>query len=177
MELQIKQEEYQLEAEADAHRREDEMLALLEKNDRLEEEVDAQKALTRSAREEIDELKRKNLDLIKTNNETINNMQLTVENLTRENTSAKRAVILLEQGNDDLEKETRNAHSSFLDMESRHNRLLEEKIMLEEDLEAKKEMEVMVQRFKDEIRGESCLSSRSSLSRRAFRLVLGMYKG
>lgn len=43
--------------------------------------------------------------------------------------------------------------SSLLDLESRHNRLLEEKILLEE-LVNKSELQVEVQRLKDELRGE-----------------------
>jgi hypothetical protein len=43
--------------------------------------------------------------------------------------------------------------SSLLDMESRHNRLLEEKILLEEELIAKGKLEEDVQRLKDELRG------------------------
>jgi hypothetical protein len=43
--------------------------------------------------------------------------------------------------------------SSLLDMESRHNRLLEEKILLEEELVNKSDLQVEVQRLKDELRG------------------------
>jgi hypothetical protein len=58
----------------------------------------------------------------------------------------------------------RNAMSSLLDMESRHNRLLEEKILLEEELITKGKLEEDVQRLKDELRGRlpSVSSSLSS---------------
>ncbi len=44
--------------------------------------------------------------------------------------------------------------SSLLDLESRHNRLIEEKILLEEELVNKSELQVEVQRLKDELRGK-----------------------
>ena len=53
----------------------------------------------------------------------------------------------------DEEGDFRNALSSFLDLESQHNRMLEEKILLEQDLEEKKQLEVDMQRLKDELRG------------------------
>lgn len=49
--------------------------------------------------------------------------------------------------------DSRNALSSFLDLESQHNRMLEEKILLEQDLEGKRQLEEDMQRLKDELRG------------------------
>lgn len=60
---------------------------------------------------------------------------------------------MLEQGNDDLEREHRNAHSSFLDIESKYNRLVEEKVLLEEELRMKTALVDEVQRMKDVVRG------------------------
>ena len=82
-------------------------------------------------------------------------MQLSIDNLTSERDNAKRAVVLLEQGNDDLEREHRNAHSSYLDIESKYNRLVEEKVLLEEELRMKTTLVDEVQRLKDVVRGES----------------------
>jgi predicted nucleic acid-binding Zn-ribbon protein len=81
--------------------------------------------------------------------------QLSIDNLTSERDNAKRAVVALEQGNDDLEREHRNAHSSFLDIESKYNRLVEEMVLLEEDLRGKTALGEEVQRLKDVVRGES----------------------
>ena len=81
--------------------------------------------------------------------------QLSIDNLTSERDNAKRAVVALEQGNDDLEREHRNAHSSFLDIESKYNRLVEEMVLLEEDLRGKTALGEEVQRLKDAVRGES----------------------
>lgn len=72
-----------------------------------------------------------------------------MDNLTSERDNAKRAVVMLEQGNDDLEREHRNAHSSFLDIESKYNRLVEEKVLLEEELRMKTALVDEVQRMKD----------------------------
>jgi len=82
-------------------------------------------------------------------------LQLSIDNLTSERDNAKRAVVLLEQGNDDLEREHRNAHSSYLDIESKYNRLVEEKVLLEEELRMKTTLVDEVQRLKDVVRGES----------------------
>lgn len=59
----------------------------------------------------------------------------------------------------DEEGDFRNALSSFLDLESQHNRMLEEKILLEQDLEEKKQLEVDMQRLKDELRGMLTIKS------------------
>lgn len=53
---------------------------------------------------------------------------------------------------------SRNALSSFLDLESQHNRMLEEKILLEQDLEGKRQLEEDMQRLKDDLRGKMTYS-------------------
>jgi len=73
--------------------------------------------------------------------------------LTSERDNAKRTVVLLEQGNDDLEREHRNAHSSFLDIESKYNRLVEEKVLLEEELRARSVLIEEVQRLRSTVNG------------------------
>lgn len=47
------------------------------------------------------------------------------------------------------------AVSSLLDLESKYNRAIEEKTLLEQDLAQKDELEAETQRLKDELRGES----------------------
>jgi hypothetical protein len=54
-----------------------------------------------------------------------------------------------------LNLNNRNALSSILDLESKHNRLLEEKILLEEDLLGRARLEEELQRLRDELRGTS----------------------
>lgn len=64
----------------------------------------------------------------------------------------------LEVGNDDLERSEREVSSSLADLEGRYARALEEKIMLEHELQDRVALEADMQRLKDELRGTSCLS-------------------
>ena len=51
--------------------------------------------------------------------------------------------------------------SSLQDVESRYNRAIEEKTMLEQELIGKQQLEEEAQRLKDEIRGQSNISPES----------------
>jgi hypothetical protein len=48
----------------------------------------------------------------------------------------------------------RVAVSSLLDLESKYNRAIEEKTMLEQEIISREELEIETQRLRDEIRGE-----------------------
>lgn len=48
----------------------------------------------------------------------------------------------------------RNAHSSYLDIESKYNRLMEDKVLLDEELRVSKAAEEEVQRLKDALNGK-----------------------
>lgn len=56
-------------------------------------------------------------------------------------------------GNDDLERNERAVSSSLADMEAKYARVLEEKILLEQELLEKVSLEESTQRLKDEVRG------------------------
>lgn len=59
----------------------------------------------------------------------------------------------LEIGNDDLEGRERAVSSSLADLEARYSKVLEEKILLEQELLDKASLEEEAQRLKDEVRG------------------------
>lgn len=62
-------------------------------------------------------------------------------------------------GNDDLERNERAVLSSLADAEVKYARVLEEKILLEQELLDKASLEEQLQRLKDELRGKYlCLS-------------------
>ncbi|GHJ85002.1 hypothetical protein NliqN6_1404 [Naganishia liquefaciens] len=105
--------------------------------------------------QELDELKHKRIDEIKEHNATVGKMQRKIEHLEKEVEDRKQAIVKLEMGNDDLERSQRNALSSYLDLESKHNRILEEKILLEQDVEVRKRLEEDMQRLKDELRDQT----------------------
>ncbi len=59
----------------------------------------------------------------------------------------------LEMGNDDLERNERQATSSLADFEQRYAKALEDKILLEHELQDKAVLEESCQRLRDELRG------------------------
>lgn len=98
-------------------------------------------------------------------------MQREMDNLRSERDKTLIALRDLEMGNDELERNerfvagallhsitnaslNRVAVSSLLDLESKYNRAIEEKTLLEQDLAQKDELEAETQRLKDELRGE-----------------------
>jgi hypothetical protein len=60
--------------------------------------------------------------------------------------------------------EIRVAVSSLLDLESKYNRAIEEKTLLEQEIVAREELEIETQRLRDEIRGKLDQPSPESLS-------------
>lgn len=60
----------------------------------------------------------------------------------------------LEQLNDDLERSNRTAKASVENIGNKLNQVLEKNAMLEVELFEKEELDVCVQRLKDEIRGK-----------------------
>ncbi|KAL7751366.1 NADH:ubiquinone oxidoreductase [Sorochytrium milnesiophthora] len=58
----------------------------------------------------------------------------------------------LEQTNDELERRNRAVESSLADLETRYHQLLERNVLLESEIEAKSELDVHLQRCRDEIR-------------------------
>lgn len=119
----------------------------------LGDEIDALGRQVEDLKWEKGETKRRNAEEARALNETLAGMQMSIDNLKSERDNAKRMVVLLEQGNDDLERDHRNAHSSLLDMESKYNRLMEEKVLLDEEVRVKDEQADELQRMRDVVRG------------------------
>ncbi|ODN94712.1 hypothetical protein L198_04854 [Cryptococcus wingfieldii CBS 7118] len=103
---------------------EDEMEQELSANDK--QQADLREKIKRLEQEK-DEWKNKHIALQKMHSSTTSAMQREMDNL-------------------------RVAASSLLDMESRYNRAIEEKTLLEQDVATKDEMEAEAQRLKDEVR-------------------------
>jgi hypothetical protein len=79
----------------------------------------------------------------------------------------------LEMGNDDLERSERAVSSTLVDMETKYSRALEEKIILEQELLDKANVEEEVQRLKDELRGEYYLVNSQHSSNNPIRCQRG----
>ncbi|RSH80955.1 NADH:ubiquinone oxidoreductase [Apiotrichum porosum] len=101
---------------------------------------------------ERDDWKTKYLDLQKRHNLEMDRQQGTIDNLTAEGIKARAAYRDLENGNDQLERNERVATSSLLDLESKYNRVIEEKTVLEQEIVQKQEVEEECQRLKDDVR-------------------------
>ncbi|VDN96174.1 unnamed protein product [Rodentolepis nana] len=85
-------------------------------------------------------------------NRQITNLQDEVNNLKTESAHRKDYIRQLEQANDDLERSNRNALASIGDIEDRLNQVLEKNALLEVELYEKEELNVCIQRLKDEVR-------------------------
>lgn len=79
-------------------------------------------------------------------------MQEEVNKLKTEATQRKDYIRQLEQTNDDLERSHRNALASVEDFEDKLNQVLEKNALLEVELYEKEELNICVQRLKDEVR-------------------------
>lgn len=90
-------------------------------------------------------------------NTTTTSLQRELDRLRQEYQAIKVQLRELEMGNDDLERNERAVSSSLADMEAKYSRVLEEKILLEQELLEKVSLEEGSQRLKDELRG-LCLS-------------------
>ncbi|KAL5107381.1 Nuclear distribution protein nudE-like 1 [Taenia crassiceps] len=85
-------------------------------------------------------------------NRQVTSLQEEVNTLKAEVLQQKQYIRQLEQVNDDLERSNRNALASVEDIEDRLNQVLEKNALLEVELYEKEELDVHVQRLKDEVR-------------------------
>lgn len=90
-----------------------------------------------------------------THNTTTTSLQRELDTLRKDHQEVKVQLRELEMGNDDLERNERAISSSLADIEQRYARVLEEKILLEQDLYDKATLEEECQRMKDKLRGAS----------------------
>ena len=97
--------------------------------------------------------KSKFMSLQTTHNTTTTSLQRELDTLRKEHQQVKVQLRELEMGNDDLERNERAISSSLADVEQKYSRALEEKILLEQDLYDKANVEEECQRLKDELRG------------------------
>ncbi|KAJ9117585.1 hypothetical protein QFC22_004435 [Naganishia vaughanmartiniae] len=124
------------------------------RNHSLEESNDALEQKQKEDEEDIQALERQVRSLedqLQDAKEELEVVKRKIENLEKEVDDRKQAIVKLELGNDDLER----SQSSILDLESKHNRLLEEKILLEEDLLGRERLEEELQRLRDELRDQT----------------------
>ncbi|CCO31958.1 Nuclear distribution protein nudE homolog 1 [Rhizoctonia solani AG-1 IB] len=101
---------------------------------------------------ERDDCKSKLANLQGTHNTTVNSLQRELDALRQQHSLIKVQLRELEVGNDDLERSERAVSSSLADLEGRYARALEEKIMLEHELQDRVALEEDMQRLKDELR-------------------------
>ncbi|KAF8323249.1 hypothetical protein DL93DRAFT_2050245 [Clavulina sp. PMI_390] len=121
---------------------------------------------------ERDDWKTKFMSLQSTHTTTVNSLQRELEALRESNRLTKIQLRDLEMGNDDLERHERSVVSSLEDLESKYAKALEEKILLEHELQDKATMEEDMQRLRDELRGKMPLivsSIRVSLTESSYR--------
>src|SRR5277367_763545 len=86
-------------------------------------------------------------------------LQRELDKLRQEHQLVKIQLRDLEMGNDDLERSEREVSSTLADLEAKYSRALEEKILLEQELLGKANLEEEAQRLKDELRGDSAILS------------------
>ncbi|TFK30553.1 hypothetical protein FA15DRAFT_662529 [Coprinopsis marcescibilis] len=129
----------------------------------LEAELEAELARTERAQQDLkvkvsraeterDDWKSKFMSLQTTHNTTTTSLQRELDKLRQEYQVVKIQLRELEMGNDDLERNERAISSSLSDMEAKYSRVLEEKILLEQELLDKVHLEEETQRLKDELR-------------------------
>ena len=95
------------------------------------------------------------MQLQTTHNSTTTSLQRELDQLRQEHQKLKVQMRELEMGNDDLERNERAVSSTLADVEAKYGRVLEEKILMEQELYEKAKVEEECQRLKDEIRGAS----------------------
>ncbi|EAU93084.2 hypothetical protein CC1G_06804 [Coprinopsis cinerea okayama7 len=129
----------------------------------LEAELEAELARTEQAQQDLkikvsraeserDDWKSKFMSLQTNHNTTTTSLQRELDKLRQEYQSVKVQLRELEMGNDDLERNERAISCSLADMEAKYSRVLEEKILLEQELLEKVHLEEETQRLKDELR-------------------------
>ncbi|WWD19676.1 hypothetical protein CI109_104138 [Kwoniella shandongensis] len=128
---------------------EDEMEQELASNDKQQAEL---REKIKRLEVEKDDWKSKQIALQKMHSSTTANMQREMDNLRSERDKTLVALRDLEMGNDELERNERVAVSSLLDLESKYNRAIEEKTLLEQEIIQKQELEEECQRLKDDMR-------------------------
>jgi len=89
-----------------------------------------------------------------THNTATTSLQKELDTLRQQLQNSKVQPRELEIGNDDLERNERAVVSSLKDVETKYSRVLEEKILLEQELLDKASLEEQMQRLKDELRGK-----------------------
>ncbi|KAL5968208.1 hypothetical protein TSMEX_004063 [Taenia solium] len=119
----------------------------------LETELETQLELLEKNNAEL-QAKDKHDVLVSKLNRQVTSLQEEVTTLKAEMLQQKQYIRQLEQVNDDLERSNRNALASVEDIEDRLNQVLEKNALLEVELYEKEELNVRVQRLKDEVRGE-----------------------
>ncbi|KAG8907850.1 NADH:ubiquinone oxidoreductase [Tulasnella sp. 403] len=129
----------------------------------LEEELERDLERTEKAQEELrlrvsrveverDEWKNKFLSLQHSYNTTSSSLQRELDAMRQSVQLYKAQIRELELGNDDLERNERQATSSLADVEQRYAKALEDKILLEHELQDKAVLEETCQRLRDELR-------------------------
>ncbi|ORY33396.1 hypothetical protein BCR39DRAFT_519784 [Naematelia encephala] len=119
--------------------------------EREQKEAD-QKQRIKRLEADVEDWRNKHVALQKTHSSTTSAMQREMDNLRSERDKTLIALRDLEMGNDELERNERVAVSSLLDVESRYNRAIEEKTLLEQEVVLKQELDGDLQRLKDELR-------------------------
>ncbi|WWC91749.1 uncharacterized protein L201_006696 [Kwoniella dendrophila CBS 6074] len=128
---------------------EDEMEQELASNEKVQDEL---KDKIKRLEFEKEDWKSKQIALQKMHSSTTAAMQREMDNLRSERDKTLVALRDLEMGNDELERNERVAVSSLLDLESKYNRAIEEKTLLEQEIIQKQELEEECQRLKDDMR-------------------------
>ncbi|KAF5336937.1 hypothetical protein D9611_003284 [Ephemerocybe angulata] len=136
------------------------------------------------AESERDDWKSKFMSLQTAHNTTTTSLQRELDRLRQEYQLIKVQLRELEMGNDDLERNERAVSSSLADMEAKYSRVLEEKILLEQELLEKVSLEEGSQRLKDELRDateeismlRNRLAEASAASEKAVAEALKQYK-
>ncbi|CAG7847698.1 Nuclear distribution protein nudE homolog 1 [Serendipita indica DSM 11827] len=128
---------------------EEELLRELERTEKTQKDLK-----DRISRVEVDrdDWKNKFISLQTNHNTTVNSLHRQLDTLRKEHQELKVRFRDLELGNDDLERTERAISSSLADMESKYSRVLEEKILLEQELMNKAAVEEEAQRLRDEVR-------------------------
>ncbi|KAF7799026.1 hypothetical protein EIP86_010256 [Pleurotus ostreatoroseus] len=128
---------------------EEELEQELDRTEKAQQELQVKAA---RAEREKDDWKSKFMTLQTTHNSTTTSLQRELDTLRKEHQQIKVQLRELEMGNDDLERNERAISSSLADVEQRYAKVLEEKILLEQDLFDKANVEEECQRLKDELR-------------------------
>ncbi|KAG8952986.1 NADH:ubiquinone oxidoreductase [Tulasnella sp. 424] len=129
----------------------------------LEEELERDLERTEKAQDDLrmkvakvegerDEWKSKFMNLQQSHNTTTNSLQRELETTRQSLQFYKAQVRELELGNDDLERNERQATSSLADVEQKYAKALEDKILLEHELQDRAVLEETCQRLRDELR-------------------------